>query len=179
MAIAPPPRSPSMPGGIRQWCLRHGTTRPGDLGVLVDEEQELLDVDEDGAAGEAAEQEDEGGTLQDHPHAQQVLAAVGLQGERAAVSSAALAARRCWMGRGPRGEWSGPDHPGDRPGRVWYFRGSTELPVMGLPPRDKLPSSVRCLGSISRCWKTPWLQDKCQHLLPTCDIKVSHAEDKP
>lgn len=54
-------------------------TRPGDLGVLVEEEQKLLDVDEDGAAGEAAEQEDEGGTLQDHPHAQQVLAAVGLQ----------------------------------------------------------------------------------------------------
>lgn len=45
----------------------------------MEEEQELLNVDEDGAAGEAAEQEDEDGTLQDHPHAQQVLAAVGLQ----------------------------------------------------------------------------------------------------
>lgn len=45
----------------------------------MEEEQKLLDVDEDGTAGEAAEQEDEGGTLQDHPHAQQVLAAIGLQ----------------------------------------------------------------------------------------------------
>lgn len=34
-------------------------------------------------------------------------------------------------------------------------------------------------GSISRCQKTPCLQDKHQHLVPTCDIKVSHAEDKP
>lgn len=45
----------------------------------MEEEQKLLDVDEDGAAGEAAEQEDEDGTLQDHPHAQQVLAAISLQ----------------------------------------------------------------------------------------------------
>jgi len=87
-----PPQPHRAAEGTRQWCLVHGTTRPGDVRVLADEEQELLDVDEDGAAGQAAEQEDEGGTLQDHPHAQQVLAAVGLQGERA-VSSAACRGR--------------------------------------------------------------------------------------
>lgn len=96
---AVPPALPCQ-GGMTQWCLGHRTTRPGDLGVLADKEQELLDVDEDGTAGEAAEQEDEGGTLQDHPHAQQVLAAIGLQGERT-VSSAALAAHWCWGGQGP------------------------------------------------------------------------------
>lgn len=96
--------------------MGHRSARPGDLGVLADEEQELLDVDEDGAAGEAAEQEDEGGSLQDHPHAQQVPAAVGLQGERVAVSRQHAAVG----GQGPS--------PLTTPGRVWCFKGSTELP---------------------------------------------------
>lgn len=55
------------------------TTQPGDFRVLADEQQELLDVDEHSAAGEAAEQEDDDGTLQDHPHAQQVPAAISLR----------------------------------------------------------------------------------------------------
>lgn len=77
-----PPLSPSTAG------RDEGTTQPGDIGVLPHEQHQLLDVDEDGAAREAAEEDDDGGTLQDHPHPQQVLAAIGLQGERAAVKSA-------------------------------------------------------------------------------------------
>lgn len=55
------------------------TAQPGDFRVLADEQQELLDVDEHSTAREAAEQEDEDGTLQDHPHTQQVSAAIGLR----------------------------------------------------------------------------------------------------
>lgn len=150
------------------------SAQPGDLGVLADEQQELLDVDEDGAAGEAAEQEDEGGSLQDHPHAQQVPAAVGLQGERAVVR---------WQRAGGGGQ--GRSCPGHA-GKGLVFQGEPRAPCELIAAWGQASSackrsrgSVQCLGSIRRCWKTPCLQDKCQHLLPTCDIKVSHAEDKP
>lgn len=73
-----PPLSPSTLG------RNEGTTQPGDVGILMHEQHQLLHVDEEAAAREAAEEDDDGGTLQDHPHPQQVLAAIGLQGERAA-----------------------------------------------------------------------------------------------
>lgn len=95
-------------------------------------------------------------------------------------------------GKGPWRAWSSSDHPENLLGRVWSssdhpenFLGrvwSADLLVRGLLAGDKLPQLKGAARALCGAWassadaaNTPCPQD----VLPTCDIKVSHAEVKP
>lgn len=67
---------------LQRWCPALQLALPGYIRVLSEEQQNLLGVDEECPAGEAAEEQDEGPPLQDNPDMLQVLAPVCLESKQ-------------------------------------------------------------------------------------------------